>query len=713
MEPRAEPRLLASDQEAIERAARALRRGTGFVIVVCAPGLVTAARACLEARAGVLRPTVRLGTGEEMLAALVEVAEAGEGGAIYSLAVSGDARPAMVALNLHREKLLRGAPVVLWLDDAAAIQALREIAPDAYAFRTAVIVVEGDGGLLPRRTTDEPDEVVQWRKRFKRAKTPLDRARAGGNLAEALRRAGKLAEAERIAQAALDGLRVAKNDEELDARVSLLGMLAVIFHTMGFVGRARGTLEQALVEAEPLPIAKGAPRRTLFLASMPGPFFYDPEAAKEALDIARRWGVEPAILAWVLHAVAVVSSNLGDLRKARDALNEYQRLFPILNSYTKAAGRHALAKVALRAGDFPAAEGLFRGTADLSVASGADTAYTDHRALEYLFLRGELTAAERLLQSLEITEIGEKWSRLARCKLQRMRGEVEDAFLLVRDAIQYAKSHSKDELLLSGHQELANLTMAAHGAARLPPAELDRAMADLQAGERDSLALTGPEPPPWYPITFRSLRASIRALTPTCLSEAAVLAREAFELARATCPDLVPLCGRQLADHLLSSKQTDQAIAILHVVENEAVQRGLLEELAHIRAVQVLALVQQGSSDEALDERLRALRAALESTDSPRITAETLLTLARHLPPTCTRPDVLALAEEAQVAFFEMPMPAEEARAIEVAGDALLARGHPEEARRRYAAAKARLERFGLALRIPLLERKLAGMPVE
>ena len=40
----------------------------------------------------------------------------------------------------------------------------------------------------------------------------------------------------------------------------------------------------------------------------------------------------------------------------------------------------------------------------------------------------------------------------------------------------------------------------------------------------------------------------------------------------------------------------------------------------------------------------------------------------------------------------------------------LLARGQRDEAKRRYLAARARLERYGLGLRLPLLGRKIDAL---
>lgn len=100
------------------------------------------------------------------------------------------------------------------------------------------------------------------------------------------------------------------------------------------------------------------------------------------------------------------------------------------------------------------------------------------------------------------------------------------------------------------------------------------------------------------------------------------------------------------------------------------------------------------------------LRRVLEETGAPRIAADTLLELARLLPPAEPDLDPLTLLDEAAELFSEMPIPAQEARCLETAGDVLAARGDASGAARRYREALAILDSRGLHLRVPLLRRK-------
>lgn len=219
---------------------------------------------------------------------------------------------------------------------------------------------------------------------------------------------------------------------------------------------------------------------------------------------------------------------------------------------------------------------------------------------------------------------------------------------------------------------------------------------------------------PWYRIRLLEHRADLLIRTER-RAEALDLARRALELARSTCEDLIPETGRALSDHLLRAVSTGEAtpgeaLSVLTSVEPEAEPRGMLKELAQIRAARVLALVLQGEPPALVEPPMAALREALERTGAPRIKAETLQDLAIRLPPETTVPDPLALAGETLALFVEMPMPAKEARSLEVSGDVLAARGKVAEARRRYLTAKGILERRGLDLRVPLLISKIEAL---
>ncbi|MFO0589829.1 MAG: hypothetical protein U0441_19975 [Polyangiaceae bacterium] len=710
MELKTEPRLLVSDKEAIERAARALRRGSAFVVLVCPRDLTEQTRACLSAEAGPLKETVAVNSGEAMLDVLLAVSAASESDPIFSVSVPDGSRDAFVALNIHREKVLRGGRLVLWLDSSERLESLRQVAPDAWAFRTAVIVVRGDVGLiLPRRKKEEPEELIQWRKRYKRAKSPLDKARAGHGLAESLRWIGALAEAERVARACL-ALISHVDEEERITRVKLLASLASTLEEIGMLAEVRRIILQALEEADTLPLSKGTEWRVYLLACLPGPFGRDRDATTEAILLGNRLGVEPNSLVQALKSKATLLRRFGDIPGLRSALDEVDRLRRLVPPESSVIGRIGRLDCYLVSGHFGEIEQSLRQVADEVISTATDINHIDLISLELLMLRGEMLAAERALQRCEWTEMGARVLQRMRWAFLLEAGKVAEGLLLLRDTISEVERLGRDGDHLDMCGDLVALAESAHAAECVSTDDWASATALIDASQIASRRITGSDAPPWYEVEFLTLRARLRTLSSPSRSEATVLFRAALEHARAYYPDLVPTCVRSLAAHFIALKQPEEALSSLGDVESEASSKGMLRELSNLRAVQVQALVALGRPDSEIEERMQALRTAVDSMDAPRRTAEVILDLASELPPATTCPDVLVLSEEAQLLFFEMPMPAQEARAMEVAGDALLARGRPAEARSRYAAAKARLERFGLLLRVPLLERKLASI---
>ena len=234
---------------------------------------------------------------------------------------------------------------------------------------------------------------------------------------------------------------------------------------------------------------------------------------------------------------------------------------------------------------------------------------------------------------------------------------------------------------------------------------LGKVAAEMDVVEDISRSITNNDPPPWYPIGFLELRADLFIRTDR-QREAFDLAHRALDLARTTCEDIIPETGRALADHLLRTDHPDEALPLLADIEPEAVSRGMLKELARIRAARVLALVLRNEPPTAIEPAMTALREALE-TPAPPASRPRPCRLRHPPPPATTLPDPLALATETHTLFVEMPMPAKEARSLELAGDVLAARGDTFAAKRRYLTAKGILERRGLGLRLPLLSSKI------
>ena len=291
-----------------------------------------------------------------------------------------------------------------------------------------------------------------------------------------------------------------------------------------------------------------------------------------------------------------------------------------------------------------------------------------------------------------------------------MRGDVPGAIAELRQGVRQAEAQGADGHLIDALAEFADWVEYGADAERVSPAEISAALADAIRVETILVALAGPDGPPWYPIQLLSIRAQLLSLAPDTLSRAAELIGQARDLAASNYVDLLPETARTLADILLRAHEPDEALTAIADAEPFAAKEGFLKERALLLADRVLALVQRGDPPATVEPAVAALREAMAATDAPRITAETLRDLAKRLPSSTTVPNPFALAGEAHGLFVAMPMPAEDARCLEIIADVLLARGQRDEAKRRYLAARARLERYGLGLRLPLLGRKIDAL---
>jgi tetratricopeptide (TPR) repeat protein len=704
------PELLRADREQLDRAAALLGgEARAFVIAVCPKDLVAAAREHLTKQAGLAIPEpVVLQGSEEALEALAGTLPEVAGAKVRSLGLAGDAKEALRALNWHREKVLKGAPVVLWIDGVDGLTEMREAAPDAYAFRDMVVMVRGDGGRLPQIARKESSSILEARRRLARASGSLERAEAYSLLSELLRVHGHLTEAENVARRGLETLPAERFVDEKArlARAWLWVQVAAAASERGSRARQRQAAQQGFAELEGVPLAVARERRIWLLDIVPGPHAgRDRSHTEEAFALTRH--TSPSLHARIeaVRMFASVMREVGDLDKARDLLAQIAPL--PLDSINKSMLALDLAATAAGTGRMHDIELRLQEAMSMRQKEHARFAMVVYASANCWLEKGELDTAEKVinhsLEDVDPTDRCYKTFLLAGLALARGNMELvgDRARVVLRDAARFAL----DKAHIDASGLLADIATEAHDADRLGYA-LHKVAAELEVEEDVSRAITNNDPPPWYPIRFLGYRAALLIRTDR-RAEALDLARRALDLARATYPDLIPETGRALADHLLRAGNPDEALPLLAGIEPEAVSRGMLKELARIRAARVLAFVLLNEPPTAVDPAIAALREALESTGAPRIRAEILQELAIRLPPATMLPDPLALASETHALFVEMPMPAKEARSLELAGDVLAARGKPADARRRYLTARGILERRGLGLRLPLLAAKI------
>lgn len=700
--PSRSPHLLHADEEQLDRAATMLRTGTAFVIAVAPKDLWPAALGRLRAKVPgpEMPPPIEITEAWAMLDALVEQTKRKD--RVLSLTLAGDVGSALDGLNLHREKTLKGGPVLLWLEGVDALMHVRERAPDAFSFRATMVALQGDGGVLPVPSGEEPEEVTRLRRRLKRAKTPLERARLGQALAEHLRARWRLAEAETEARTAWNAIPPDTSESANSARTMLCWTRAQLARARGQDGLRLHWAHRALAENDGSASADRVEREAVVRADLPGPFDrVDRASVNESLRLVQTYGLGPEPSSIAYRSAMILAVQLGDLGQAHKYAHEQRGLLRHLTAIDRANRLADFCCLDDMAGHLARAEAAYREALRTLVAEGTTQDAIPDLLRDNLANRGELDAASTMPEASSLK---------VRARLELERGDVAAALRLLAEAHGKAEAQHADAFIIELSTQVSDTIRRGLEAERATRAQCEAALADLSRAETLVAALVAGDSPPWYPIQFLCARATLASGSAETLPQALDLSRQALDLARKTYPDLLPETGRLLADHHLLAAQPDEALAAIADVEPYAAANGFLLERARLLSARLLAHVLRGDPPDAVAPHLAALREACAATDSPRITAETLRDLAKRLPPTCTLPDPYTLAEEAHDLFLAMPMPAQDARCMEIMGDVLLARADRDEARARYQMARGRLQRYGLGLRLPLLEKKLAAL---
>jgi len=690
----ADVRLLHADEEQIDRASLAIEDGTAFIVALCPPEARNATLAYMRAhvKGQVFAEPVEMGTADEMFAALSEQVE--QKNRVLSLTLGRDVLGAFDALNLHREKVLKGGPVILWLDDVETLRTMRERAPDAYSYRTTMMVIRGDGGALPQAPAEESDRITTLRKRLRRARTPMARASEAYNLAIALRTSGKRDIAIELVRSTMLTLSNVTTDDERILRALLCYELSILNGDYGKRAQSLFWSRRAEAELGGASLMKALPVRAAILASWPGPFYMRSyKHGQDGLSLINRFGLPKRDHCSVLITVAELAIAQGNLLKVRPWMQEVRAL-KVLSTAEEYGVLLVGADSNWRGGSLWDAERDYRIAADYAASHDLDPGIANARFVKCIATRGELDAADRLMP--------QAFTVLAR-------GSVDEALLQEHEWMSIAVERQVDGDIFDVACRTVKIAVAAHDARRLSTEAIQSILSDLALAHDVIMDLSGPDGPEWYPIQLRSRRAEVLRIAGKT-TEALDLLRQTLDLARKTYPDLVPETGRILVDHLLYAGQFDEALALIDEIEPIALETDFLEERARLLADRILALIGKNADADQVAPHMKALRDGMAATDSKRITAETLRHLAERLPPTATLPDPIALAEEAHRLFVAMPIPAEEARCLEMMGDALAARGNVAEAKMRYTSAKGRLERHGLLLRVPLIEEKLSRL---
>ena len=711
------PRLLAREQRDLDALAEPLREGRRVSAFLVCPGVLRpAVIGYLTERTGrVFGEPVAVADAERMLTVLSEAAEAGSG-EVRSLALDASAEGAVQALNWHREKLRRGASVWIWLEDVEALRVVRRVAPDAYSFRDVVVAVEGEESVAVVGAEVKHWDVRLGRARLEAATTPYKRAQAALWLAGALRRRWAAQEALEVlasGQAVLSGSSL-QSEEEAALTARLLLETAISLYDEERYVEAWRHIQVGLSQLSRWDGSLARETRFELWASQRTPISYAHRGIDHALREASAGRVGHRTQGSLLLGAVRSHQERGDLRQAAALLDQSRMDDLAFNLVMEIEER---AHLALRAGRIGEASARGREAGDIALSSAHGNEINTLLLAHCLTLRGEVPIAREMFVQIAggagAPGAAEAICWYARSQLGQLEvdcGAVAQGMSELRTILHEASTSGRDCRIYQAASTLTDCAIATHEGAQLAGHDILNTVAALRDAETIALSISG-DAPPWYHALYPTLRGRLLALLSERRAEAIDMTQAALALCERSWSDAVPMIARTLATHLSTAGRFEECLSVIDRVTPQLVEERFLEENARIQAIRINGLVRIGSPQADIEQAMTALRNTLEETGAPRITADTLLELALLLPPESVHPDSLPLLEEAHELFAEMPIVAKEARCLEAIGDLLAARGNPDEARGYHRSAREILERHGLGLRVPLLDKKLEDRP--
>ncbi|HRI67042.1 MAG TPA: hypothetical protein PK156_22510, partial [Polyangium sp.] len=230
--------LLVRDRYYLDRVAKHLKNDRRvFFGMVCSPELVAITVEYLRTQSGKDVPVPKRVTDpDEMLEILwnINTAPSSE---VVAVNIAGTDVPVWTAFNFHREKLLRGARLLLFLDTIDDLLAFQCHAPDAYSFRETVFMVEGapEGTPETMEEADEPFDIRTARLLYELKKKPLDKAEAAIMLVRAFHERGRKEDVIRTAREALALVPPTEftSSDSRRVRVTLYHYLALTYEAIG------------------------------------------------------------------------------------------------------------------------------------------------------------------------------------------------------------------------------------------------------------------------------------------------------------------------------------------------------------------------------------------------------------------------------------------------------------------------------------------------
>lgn len=612
------------------------------------------------------------------------------------------------ATNWHREKLRREGVTLLWLEGLDALERFRELAPDAYSFRDGLVLVSGVPVFRVETPTEERAELKLAHRRYDRAKSSWERLEAGGEYVEQLRAAGRNDDALKAAQSLRSTLQVCMDGPPSWTSQWLLAagrICAALTNgdawadAFAIVGKAR--FLAVVVEPE-------AQARYAYLLSVTP----DPCSVSDADSVFKAAGIVTNLPLLFRGVLPDMRRDQAQIARARGRFLEAHRLLEDArqranNLFNQMLANVEIAGVAL---DLGYSEEAFLRLRDV----WNEAVHTNYFSAVELLARvhiqhDENAAAQRLLESpgipCDMTAVYRLLS--LRVMLATCSGQSDD-ILTTLEKIVTSPPPYRDGVIYQTSQGIVHLLRSFHEAERLDPSRLPR-WDHLLVVAQNLLLSIGESDLPWYRVLMPALRADLLSLRPDRRADAITLYRESWDLARKRYPEAAADVAVRFIDALLDADELTDLPALLDAATALAVARERLNDQMALVVRRLLYGVRTGTSSTSLDVFRKQLDTLFAESGSLVLKANTLLTLARRLPPTATTPDALVIVDESRRVFAELGAPDGNALCAERAGEIALARGDRALARQRFQDALRRRRTYGLALRIPRLERLLAS----
>ncbi|MBK8258129.1 MAG: hypothetical protein IPK82_36370 [Polyangiaceae bacterium] len=632
--------------------------------------------------------------GEQMLEAL-EKAASQTVDVLVAIALNGRSCLTIETLNLHREKLRRGASVLLFLPPSA-LSDLQTIGQDAHSFRDTTVFITGFRAPAIHIPSLDSPLITLARARAELPGTPYEKALAAADLALLLLDRGYAAEAYEVCTQSIQPFVRGEAWENAGRGTiaHLAGTVAAVVAAAGFVLGARHWF--ALAHNLRLETGHHVPDEFGYAGLMTADLWQCSTLTRAVETVASSPDL-PEYEAAHGRIMALLYDHLGTPHQwfrpgdpPKWDVNE-----PIARGIITSA-----------MGDFAEAEAAWLQAAEREKKAHQDNRSSLAKLAICLMNQGESLAAADVYTQLSQRET-ERSSHahlasvsapilLSTGDLQRVWDlrEAPARPATVGDGLLYEWMVSSTQVLIeavnsgrwSGEQAASADAYLdeVHGWFPLPP-------------ENDA---------PIYQVLLPLLKIQRLNLHPERRGEALKLARSAFELANEKVQLFYFEAALALIDCLFAIGQLDEMGATILQVESVATEAGYVKHLAALRARRFVAEVLLGVESSQLDKTLASLRETFQASGSNKLRADTLWTIVSMLPETTAAANLVELLDEAADLYAAMPYPLMEERCRERKADLYLARGNRAEAAALYSAAAKRLTHYQLLLRVPLLHKK-------